>query len=366
MDKVKRLLIIKLSSIGDVVHALPVSAAIGRNFPHIEITWVVEEMSAPVLAGNPYIKEVLTIPTQWKRSRWSFGTVRELASLTRRLRARRFNVSIDLQGLSKSALLAYLSGAPIRLGYCWLREIAPLLEKPVPRHPESAHIVDQLLDVAEYLGAERAPVEFPLAVSPGNLSRAKVLLSQVAIDYRSPFIVVNPSDGGGGYKGLGADRIAVLIRRLHEESAVPVVLVGSAADQKVADQIIEQARFEVPSLVSMTTLAELIAILKLCSLHLSGDTGTAHIAAALGRPVISIFGRSNPDRLAPYGQLENVIVHRECCHSICKRFHETAPINSKQKCMAPPPSCLAAVTAEEVLAAVYRLLPGKLNVYDTI
>src|SRR5215831_4094031 len=98
----RRLLIIRLSSIGDVVHALPVSAALGESFPHVELTWVVEEMSAPMVRGNPYVKEVFELPKDL-RKRFSFKSAGRFLQLMRELRSRRFDIAIDLQGLSKSA-----------------------------------------------------------------------------------------------------------------------------------------------------------------------------------------------------------------------------------------------------------------------
>jgi ADP-heptose:LPS heptosyltransferase len=103
--------------------------------------------------------------------------------------------------------------------------------------------------------------------------------------------------------------------------------------------------------VAKTGLKELTAVLRRSSLHLCGDTGSAHIAAALETPVVSIFGRSNPARLAPYGQEQFALHHREKCAAPCLRFHQTAPVNSKQKCLAPPPICITAVSVEEVTAA---------------
>jgi ADP-heptose:LPS heptosyltransferase len=124
----------------------------------------------------------------------------------------------------------------------------------------------------------------------------------------------------------------------------------------VAEQIASSTACPAGSLVGRTNLKQLTAVLRDCSLHICGDTGSAHIAAALGTPVVSIFGRSNPDRLAPYGQERFALHHREQCAAPCRRFHETASINSKQKCLAPPPVCIAAVTVEEVADAARRAL----------
>jgi heptosyltransferase-1 len=354
MRAVKRLLIVKLSSIGDVVHALPVSAALGDAYPHLEISWIVEQMSAPMVQGNPYLKEVIVLPQEWRKNRLSANSLRVFGKLRRELRAREFDVAIDLQGLSKSAIVAWASGAKYRYGYDWLRELAPWLEVHVPRRPQSVHVIDQFLDVARFLGAPVAEVKFPLQIPVDEADSARTMLREVGIVPEKPFLVVNPSSGGGGNKGWGANRFAALLDEAADDPGIPVVLVGGKGDLDVAGEIHRLAKNPPVSLVGRTNLKQLAALLRDCAAHLCGDTGSAHVAAALGTPVVSIFGRSNPARLAPYGQEKFAIHHRDQCAAVCRRFHETAAINSKQKCLEPPPVCLAAVTVEEVAGAVRK------------
>jgi heptosyltransferase-1 len=355
MRAVRRALIVKLSSIGDVVHALPVSAALGDAFPHLEIAWVVEQMSAPMVEGNPYLKEVIVLPAGWRR-RWSLESARQFLALRRELRARRFDLAIDLQGLSKSALVARASGARHRYGYDWLRELAPLLETRVPRRPESVHVVEQFLDVARFLGAPVPEVKFPLHIPEEEEARACALLAEAGIAPEQPFLAVNPTSGGGGHKGWGEERFAAALNDLARDPGLPFVLIGGKGDVETAEAIRQRTDGRPASLAGKTSLKQLAAVLRRAALHLCGDTGSAHIAAALGTRVVSLFGRSNPARLAPYGQEAFALHHREQCRAVCRRFHATASVNSKQKCLAPPPACLAAITVEEVVATVRRAL----------
>lgn len=359
MARVHRLLIVKLSAIGDVVHALPVSAALGQSFPHIEITWLVEERSAPMVQGNPYLKEVIVLPMEWRKRRFGWGSLGTFVQTARLLRSRKFDLSLDLQGLSKSALLAVASGARIR--YCseWPREIAPLVERRIPRRPESLHIVDQLLDVARFLGASVNTVSFPLMIPPEASARADELLASVGIEKNAPFVAINPSDGGGGHKGWNPKRYARLAALVRKELGLPVVLVGGREDRLIANTILDEAELPPADLVGKTDLKQVSALLRRAVVHVAGDTGTAHIAAALGTPVICIFGRTDPVRLAPYGQSHNVIHHRERCSPACRRYHETAPINRPQKCLEPPPRCLDAVCVDEVFEKVRRVVSDK-------
>ena len=349
MSKVRRLLIVKLSSIGDVIHALPVASALAKSFPHIEISWVVEEMSAPMVLGNPYLKEVIVLPAAWRKGRFTPAKLSLFASIRGDLRKRQFDVSIDLQGLSKSAIIAQASGAKYRYGYDWLRELAPILETRIPRRPESLHVIDQFLDVAHFLGADVSNPEFPISISRETFAAVRIKLIEQQIDPEKHFIVINASVGGGGNKGWGAERFAEAMRRLNSDTAMPMVLIGSKGDISVVDEILKSLDFAVGNLTGNTNLKELAAVLKLSALHLCGDTGSAHMSAAVGTPVVTIFGRSNPIRLAPYGFEKYAVHHREQCNPACLKFHNTAPINSKQKCFDPPPTCIAAVPVGEVV-----------------
>jgi len=356
MRQVRRLLIVKLSSIGDVIHALPFGAALAEAHPGLEISWIVEEMSAPMVAGNPCLKEVIVLPQEWRVARFSAASLRRFLALARSLRERRFDVAVDLQGLSKSALVAWASGAPRRYGWDWLRELAPLLLTRVPRRPESVHIIDQFLDVARFLGAEPGPARFPIHIPDEDHAAAEALLRQVGIPAGAPFMVVNPSSGGGGNKGWGAQRFAALLDALAPEPGLPAVTIGSRADL-AEDSALRAACSRPPaSLVGRTSLKQLAALLQRAAVHVCGDTGSAHLAAALGTPVVSLFGRSNPARLAPYGWEEFALHHREQCAAACRRFHGSAPVNSRQKCLEPPPRCLAAIPVDEVAHAVRRAL----------
>src|SRR5436309_5845524 len=117
MSDIRRILIVKLSSIGDVVHGLPVSAALGKSFPQLEISWIVEEMAAPIVQGNPYLAEVIVIPASVRQSRGSFYSLNRFLELRRDLHTRNFDMTLDLQGLSKSALVCWATGAKYRYGY---------------------------------------------------------------------------------------------------------------------------------------------------------------------------------------------------------------------------------------------------------
>ena len=147
------ILLIKLSAIGDVIHALPVPKALHEAFPGARLTWIVEDAARPLLDNNPYIHEVL--PFDKRRYKSLGGMLTQAPALSRQLKSRRFDLALDLQGLAKSAALAFLSGAPAHYGYCNMREGSALVSRRICGPHARGHVVEPLLDVVRYLGGRR-------------------------------------------------------------------------------------------------------------------------------------------------------------------------------------------------------------------
>ncbi|GIV19749.1 MAG: lipopolysaccharide heptosyltransferase I [Armatimonadota bacterium] len=344
MQRIQRVAIVKLSSIGDVVHALPVSAALKRSFPHLQITWITEERCAEMVTGNPYLHEVITIPGKaWRHGAWHPRTWQEVRRLVGTLRSRRFQLTIDLQGLLKSAVVAWLTGAPVRIGYHWQREGAWLFNRVVPKQPTSVHVVQEYLDVARYLGAQTEPVEFPLFIPPETDEKVCHLLEEEGISPPEGFVSINPS-AGQPFKRWRTERWAEVITRIDRQYQIPVVLVGGSADRPLADDIRSRTSVPFADMVGRTNLKELAAILRRSLVHLCGDTGSAHISVAQGKPVIGLYGPTNHLRTSPYGQEHRLITHQhECpiCQSHPRRKHS---------------DCMDRITVSEVMHMLERTL----------
>ncbi len=339
---VRRILIVKLSAIGDILHALPVSSAIGQTFPDVELYWAVEEPFKTLLEGNPYLKGIIPFPKLNSKLLLSPEARRDYLDRLHALKAYQFDAVLDLQGLTKSAIIVRASGARLKLGYHWQRELAKYINTPVPRRPESVHIVDQYLDVAQYVVENLPKVTFPFHISPEDDSAVLQLLKAEGIDPKRPFVSLNPASAAV-IKQWGTDHYAGLINTLHAEG-IPSVLV--TADRAVAEAV--AAKVEVPfaNLVGKTSLKQLGAVLKHSAVHVCGDTGSGHLATALERPVISLIGPTDPDRACPYGQRENVISHREACSASCT-WH---------KCAYAVPHCMQAITEQEVVAKILAIV----------
>ena len=316
LARLRSLLIVKLSSIGDVVHALPVAVALRRRHPNAHITWVVEDWTAPLLHGHPAIDRVVMFPTM----RWgSVGSTwfRSFTSAIRSLRSESYDISLDLQGLLKSAAVALLSQAPLRIGIHEQREGAHLVSHAAPRPPGRLHVVQDYLRCAEVLGALPTPVAFALPVQPQAVTSIARKLSQLRIPAEAPLIVINPS-ASVAWKTWPQRHWARVASALSPSGAV--ILVGGPAQKLQHAELARQVAQPLHDLTGRTTLAELVALLNRCAIHIAPDTGSAHIAAALGRPVVSVFGPTPSWRKAPYGCEELVVHGAGQCSVGCPRF----------------------------------------------
>lgn len=340
MHSVRRVLIVKMSAMGDILHALPVAAALGETFPHLELTWVVEEPFAPLLTGNPYLSRLLTLPKPRGGQSRSAALGVYLHRL-RDIRAHRFDLAIDLQGLTKSAVVARASGARTRLAYHFLREAARFLVHPVPPQPESVHVVDHYLDVVRSLGADLNPVRFPFHIPDEARDSVDAMLAAEGIGQNAPFIAVNPA-AGHPLKQWGAENYAALMDAVQNKMGLPVVLL--TRERAVSEAVTAATRRPCVDLTCRTDLKQLAAVLRRCTAHVCGDTGSGHLAAALGRPVVSLMGPTDPERVCPYGQREGVITMKNRCGTRC----------GGRNCEFAAPRCLAAITVETVLSRLEK------------
>lgn len=338
-DDVRSVLIIKLSSIGDVVHALPALAALRRRFPRGHIAWAVGPAAAEVVAGSPHLSETLVIggraPIAGSVSLPSLGSPRALA---RALRRRRFDLALDLQGLLRSALVGCLSGAPRRMGSRGSREGALVFYNlRVAADRRGQHAVEGYLEFARALGAPVEPVDFTIATDSGHEAAVRSLLGDA-----EELAALVP---GARWlsKRWPVARFAAVAEALASRYGLRSVVVGGAADGPLAGAIAAAARAPVLDLTGRTTLKELAALLRRCRVVVSNDTGPMHLAAAVGTPTVAIFGPTDPQRLGPYGAGHATVSAGVPC-APCRR----------RRC--DPLRCLEAVEPEEVMAAVGRVL----------
>jgi lipopolysaccharide heptosyltransferase I len=300
--------IVKLSSLGDVVHALPVAAALRARLPEARITWMVERREAGLLRGHPAVDLVLPVDTRgWRRVRgWTdLCTVAgAVSAVLGRLRAGRYDVAIDLQGLLKSGLLTAATRAPLRVGFSARRCREPLSALFTNRRltpPASArHVVDQQLALLVPLGIHEVRPTFALPTDAVAERMVADFFAAAGVKPRDRVVVVNPGAGRVG-KQWPVTHFASLTRRLAGEMGATVLVVWGPSERERAEAIVAGARPARALLAPATDLAALGAVLRRASVVVGGDTGPLHLGAALGVPCVGLYGPTDPARNGPYG-----------------------------------------------------------------
>jgi heptosyltransferase-1 len=286
-----KILLIKLSSIGDVVHTLPAFSAIRQALPNAEISWVVEKGSAEILRHNPLLSKLLEIDTKALRKKDSFGQNFSLAAQQlRELRSVKYDVALDFQGLLKSAMIAKLSRARRRVGFAKeaLREPASrfLLTETVAV-PSQINIINKNLSLAEK--ALNIPVpaqnfEFPIFTEDRHRAEAAEIIERAG----ERFVVLNPA-GGWWTKLWEAEKYGALADKLWEECGLGSVITTAPNEKKLAARVLEAGKSG-KMIFSTPTLKGFYELAKQAVVYIGGDTGPTHLAVAAGTPVVGIFG----------------------------------------------------------------------------
>ncbi len=333
------ILIVKLSAIGDVIHTLPSLAALRTLYPKAHITWVVEQAAADLVIKHPFLDEVIVSG----RKRWGRklaagrinGARRDFRVFLARLRARRYDLVIDFHGLFKSAMVVALSGGQRKIGYDSLQEFSGLFYNEKIPEDMQKHAVDRYLDFPRHLGATIDKVEFVLPDDPLADSKALALLAEHGLDRRA-FVAINPV-AYWKTKLWDNDKFAGLADGIFEKLGLPVVFTGTEIEAIVP--ILRAMRTKGVNLAGRTTLLELAAVYRRAQTVVTTDSGPMHLAAAVGKKVVALFGPTDPDRTGPYGP----------GHTVIRSGLPCSPCLLK-KCDSM--QCMKEIMPEQVLAAV--------------
>ncbi len=298
-ESAQRFLIVRLSSIGDIVHALPAAAALAETFPQAQIHWVVEKRHALLLDGNPHLHRILILDTLgWRKNLTSSATWSEIRKGLGDLRETRYDAALDLQGLWKSAVVAWLSHSRERIGFAasGLREPgAGILYTHRVSPPRNIHVVEENLALVADLGARTARWQFPL---PKNEQDDAYIEKELAALDGGEFIIVNPG-GGWRSKCWAPENYAALVRQWASDRSERVLVTGSPSEEPVIREILQGAGTPRARYLP-TTLLQFIALARRARLFVGGDTGPLHLAAAVGTPIVGIFGPTDPVRNGPF------------------------------------------------------------------
>jgi heptosyltransferase-1 len=344
------LLIVRLGSMGDIIHTLPAVTALRQAFPRASLAWVVEERWAELLCTlpeprsgprsprRPLVDCVHTVNTNsWRNSLLSIQTWEQVAAGLSELRAQRYEVAVDFQGAVRSAVLARSSGAPVVYGVAQPRENVASMFYTRQMIARGSHIVEQNLSLAESVARRR--LELPKIEFPLNQAAEKQRADRLQ-QSNDDFALLNPGAGWGA-KQWPAERYGQVAKRLAEDGMKSLINFGPGEEALVRE--VESAS-EGTAKGAACTLTELIALTRRARLFIGGDTGPMHLAAALGIPVVAIFGPTNPARNGPFGTL-----------SIVLRSSGSATTYSHR--VRPDPGMLE-ISSDEVVAAARKLLRG--------
>ena len=338
-----KVLILKPSSMGDVIQALPVLRLLKRNFPDGAIYWWIDSGLAPLLEGDPDLAGIIP----FERRRWARpGNWAKLWRDLRWARARNFDWVIDLQGLARSAIFGWLVNGQLTVGLDEPREGARgFYDLAVRRVSFHTHAVDWYLAVLERLGV---PVDWNFEWLPPRPEVAAGLRAKWPVD-SARWIILQPGARWAN-KRWPVESFAEVVRRFPSGSSrLRFAILGGPEDQGLGQAIAAAAPAACLDLTGQATLPEMIEWIRLSELMVTNDTGPMHAAAALGKPVVAMFGPTDPHRTGPYGQLHNVVQHPVPCQ----------PCLSSHCHYARPMDCLRGLPASLVLERMrQKLMPA--------
>ncbi len=346
----KKILIVRLSAVGDVIRTLPAVKAIKSYYPSASLTWMVEEPSRAFLESQPEIDEVILFP----RQKWSAGmkspkgwykTIRDVQTFIQTLRQKKFDLVLDFHGILKSGLLSFLSGAPGRIGFertsskegnfLFSNIKVKLPERRVSRFVRNFSLLNGL-------GLEVPPQNYPLFIPEKDKEYVKYFFDQLG-PLPFPTIAIHPGTSPKThYKRWFPERYAQLADRLVRELKASILFTWGPGELDWVKQI--QMRMQEPSFIGLQThsLTQLGEIYRNCDLFIGGDTGPMHIASLMGIPVVVIYGPTDPVLNEPFGVHQKVIKNvgcNPCRNRSCQRL-----------------KCLETISVDDVFKATREVL----------
>jgi heptosyltransferase I len=345
----ERLLIVRLGAMGDVIHALPAVQVLRQAFPHAMIGWLIEERWAELLCAagtsrrgarspqRPLVEWVHTVDLRaWRKSLFQLHTLQQIATVWNDVRSVKYEIAVDLQGALRSAVLARLSSAPVIWGSSEPRESPASLWYTRQVLVRGAHVIEQNLSIAEAVAGKQmnvcqAELPYDRAIEQSiqcDLTRQKI----------KEYAILNPGAGWGA-KRWPAERYGEVARQLSEDGFTPLVNFGPGEEYLAKEVVAASAG---TARLMNSSISELIALTRGAKLFVGGDTGPMHLAAALGVPVVAIFGPTDPARNGPYR-----------VPSIVLRNPQSMTSHSRR---SQPDGAMLEISVDAVMAAARSLL----------
>ncbi len=324
LASIEKILIIKPSALGDIVHSLPFLAALRYQFQKARIDWVAARGLHTFLEGHPMIDKLWIMDKdKWKEPGRLGTSLKEINALRKGLGNVGYDLSIDLSGLFRSGILTWFSRARYKLGFAESDEGSPFFYTHKIHGDMNIHAIDRYLSIARFLGCEHCPIVYPFAPHDPQPPIMGTLPEEYA--------VICPSAGKPANR-WAKENFGQVAARLD----IPSVVIASASEAHIAQAVAAHSQGKAISIAGQTRLKELIPIIAKARYFLCNDTGPMHIAAALNIPVFAIFGPANPVRTGPYGNIHTVIQHELPC----------SPCYAKQPCSHF--SCMKNISVDQV------------------
>ena len=307
-----------MSSLGDVIHTLPFSAALRRLYPKARISWLVHPQFSGFLPDPPTIDKIIYFDKVAFNKLAILQKISFLRKFRQELHAEKFDLVIDIQGLFKSAVIAALTGCPNRIGYCEMREGSGFVSKAICGPHSDDHVIERYLDVARWLGADIKEIVFPLPDLTKEEQSVREKLADKGLSEQK-YVVFVPG-ARWETKEWPPEHYAALADKVTQDGTF-VVLAGGP-DEKGKSALIEAAAEtdRIIDLTGQTSLRELAVLIKGCKVFISGDTGPLHFAAALKKPLVAMYGPTKADRTGPYGSDKaTVLITPAACAGCLKK-----------------------------------------------
>jgi lipopolysaccharide heptosyltransferase I len=344
----QRILIIKPSSLGDVTHALPVLNGLRHRYPAAKIAWMISTSCAELLDGHPTLDELIPFDRRrYGQMGRSIRATSEFMEFVHALRARRFDLVIDLQGLFRSGFLAWAAGAATRIGFARAREFAWMFytHRIGPGDPDE-HAVVKNYRVARLLGFDRVPLTFGLPVRPAARSTAQALLAEAGIRPGDAYAIFTPG-ARWETKKWPAPKMAAVADHLRQRHSLRIVAAGGPDEEADCRAFAAAVAGPVANVSGRTGLRELVALIDGAAIMVSNESGPMHIAVALGRPVAGVIGPTNPRRNGPFSPNSRIV----------QAGLECSPCYLRRRSQCPHGlACMDRVEPKSVIDAVDALL----------
>jgi heptosyltransferase-1 len=371
----RKILLIKLSAVGDAVHTIPLLNKLRRRYPTAQLDWLVTPAIAELLRHHPAITNVIEFEREAWSTPWRLTPFASYARLAAKLRAAAYDLVVDMHGQFRTAALTLATGAPARIGFD--RPRASVWDASPRKFPEQArkhawqgaregswlaythhipvptldlHAVDRYLNVGPILGLDREPADFSFPIPQSAASRVETLLAQHGVN-RADIVIMAPGTIWET-KHWGNDKFAKVAGHFLSKGFA-VILIGSQRERVVCEEVAALAPGAI-DLAGMTALSELAALIRRSAISITNDSGPMHLAVALDRPVVSVFGPTDPVWIGPYRRGNAVLqADLECSPCYLRKLKHC---HHDHACMRGVSAPAVIERAEQILSASLKRL----------